>query len=129
LTGLTEDQKTYVVELYASGQSTVQIAKRLQVSATTINHLLHHRNVVLRGPRKRSTYQLRHDAFDELTPDAAYWIGFLFADGSVTGRGKSARVQARLSERDREHLVKLRRFLGSTHTITAAPAGSDDYSS
>jgi RIO-like serine/threonine protein kinase len=121
---LTEDQKTRVVELYASGQSTVQIARRFQVSVTTINHLLHRRNVVLRGRRKRSAYQLRHDAFDELTPDAAYWIGFLFADGSIIGRGKSARIQVRLSERDREHLVKLRRFLGSTHTISAAPAGN-----
>ena len=71
--------------------------------------------------RKR---QLRQDAFDELTPDAAYWIGFLFADGSVVGRGESAVVQTRLSECDREHLVKLRSFLGSTHKIGAAPAGN-----
>lgn len=120
---LTEDQKTCIVELYASGQSTVQIAPRFQVSVSTINNLLHRRNVVLRCMRDTSTkYQLRHDAFDELTPDAAYWIGFLFADGSVFGRGKSAYVQARLSERDREHLVKLRGFLGSNHKIGAAPA-------
>jgi hypothetical protein len=71
--------------------------------------------------RKR---QLRQYAFDELTPDAAYWIGFLFADGSVIGRGESAVVQTRLSECDREHLVKLRSFLGSTHKIGVAPAGN-----
>lgn len=35
-------------------------------------------------PYKKS--QLRHGAFDELTPDAAYWNGFLFAGGSVIGR-------------------------------------------
>jgi hypothetical protein len=125
LAKLTEDQKTRIVELYASGQSTVQIAPRFQVSVSTINNLLHRRNVVLRCVRDTSTkYQLRHDAFDELTPDAAYWIGFLFADGSVFGRGKSACVQARLSERDREHLVKLRGFLGSNHKIGVAPAGN-----
>lgn len=122
---LTEDQKTRIVELYASGQSTVQIAPRFQVAVSTINNLLHRRNVVLRCVRDTSTkYQLRHDAFDELTPDAAYWIGFLFADGSIFGRGKSACVQARLSEQDREHLVKLRGFLGSDHKIGAAPAGN-----
>lgn len=124
MSALTEDQKKRVVELYATGQSTAQIARRYQVSVTTINHLLHRCNVVLRGERKRSTYQLRHDAFDELTSDAAYWIGFIFADGSIIGRGKPARVQVRLSERDREHLVKLRRFLGSNHAIRAAPAGN-----
>jgi hypothetical protein len=87
LAKLTEDQKTRIVELYVSGQSTMQIAPRFQVSVSTINNLLHRRNVVLRCVRDTSTkYQLRHDAFDELTPDAAYWIGFLFADGSVFGR-------------------------------------------
>jgi hypothetical protein len=100
----------------------VQIAQSCQVSVKTINRLLHRRNVVLRETSTKR--QLRHDAFDELTPDAAYWIGFLFADGSVNCRGGSAEVQVRLSECDREHLVKLRAFLGSTHTIGAAPAGN-----
>lgn len=122
---LTEDQKTRIVELYVSGESTVRIAQRFQVSASTIGHLLHRRNVALRSRRGNSTKcQLRHDAFDELTPDAAYWIGFLFADGSVSRRGESADVQVRLSECDRQHLVKLRAFLGSTHTIGLAPAGN-----
>ena len=103
----------------------MRIAQRFQVSASTIGHLLHRRNVALRSRRGNSTKcQLRHDAFDELTPDAAYWIGFLFADGSVSRRGESADVQVRLSECDRQHLVKLRAFLGSTHTIGLAPAGN-----
>jgi len=124
LAGLTEDQKTRTVELYMSGESIPQIGQRLQVSPTTINHWLRRRSVVLQGPRETSTRrQLRHDAFDELTPDEAYWIGLLFADGSVTSRGKSGTVQLRVSERDREHLVKLRAFLGSTHAISAEPAG------
>ena len=49
---------------------------------------------------------------------------FLFADGSV-GRGEQlGRVSVRVSERDKNQLVKLRAFLGSTHTIGAAPAGN-----
>jgi transposase len=122
---LTENQKSQIVELYTSGESTLQIGQRLQVSPSTVNHLLHHYGIVLRGPREASTKcQLRHDAFDELTSDAAYWIGFLFADGSVTGCGRSGRVHVRISERDRDHLVKLRAFLGSTHMIGAGPAGN-----
>jgi transposase-like protein len=122
LAKLTEDQKMRIAELYASGESTVRIAQRFQVSASTIRHLLHRRNVTLRSRHGNSTKcQLRHDAFDELTPDAEYWIGFLFADGSVIRRRESADVQIRLSECDRQHLVKLRAFLGSTHTIGLAP--------
>jgi hypothetical protein len=125
LVTFTEDQKARIVEFYASGQSAVQIAKRFRVSVSTVYHLLHCHNVVLHCPQETSKkYQLRHDAFDELTPDAAYWIGFLFADGSVLRRGDAVAVQVRLSERGRQHLVKLRTFLGSTHKISAAPAGN-----
>jgi hypothetical protein len=103
----------------------VQIGQRFQVSYSTINQCLRRCGLVLRGPRETSTKcQLRHDAFDELTPDAGYWIGFLFADGYVTSRGESGTVQVRLSECDREHLVKLRAFLGSTHMIGTEPAGN-----
>jgi hypothetical protein len=68
--------------------------------------------------------QLWLNAFDQLTPAASYWVGFLFADGSVSKVGQSKKVSVRVSARDREHLVKLRAFLRSTHTIGTAPAGN-----
>lgn len=110
-----------MVELYTSGESAAQIARQLQVSVHTVYQWLHQLGIVLRGPPR---CQIRHDAFDKLTPEAAYWIGFLFADGSV-GRGEQlGRVSVRVSERDKNQLVKLRAFLGSTHTIGTAPAGN-----
>ena len=119
---ITDDQKARIVELYASGESTLKIGRLLQLSPFTVNYWLHRCGVNLRGPRETSTKcQLRHNAFDELTPGAAYWVGFLFADGSVSGCGQSGRVSLRVSERDRDHLVKLRAFLGSTHAISAGP--------
>lgn len=98
---VNEDEKILIVELYKSGRSTSQIARHLQVSRPTVSRWLHRQGVTLRGPRETSTKcQLRHDAFDELTVDSAYWIGFLFADGSVVAcRGETLRVQARISER------------------------------
>ena len=68
---------------------------------------------------------VNHKAFDIVTNDAAYWIGFLFADGSVIQQQKGAPViQLRLSEVDRGQLEKFREFLGSTHAITASPPGN-----
>jgi DNA invertase Pin-like site-specific DNA recombinase len=68
---------------------------------------------------------LDHEAFDVITEDAAYWIGFLFADGCVfRGRSGAPRVQVRLSEVDTGQLVKLRRFLGSTNVIGSSPPGN-----
>src|ERR1051326_6709338 len=99
-----------------SGESTPKIGQRFGTSHVTISRWLRYSGVTLRGPKETSTKcQLRHDSFDELTSDASYWIGFMFADGSVTSSGQSGRVSVRVSERDRNHLVKLRSFLGSIH--------------
>jgi hypothetical protein len=71
------------------------------------------------------TKYLNHEAFDIVTNDAACWIGFLFADGSVIQQQKGApQVQLRLSEIDRGHLEKFRQFLDSTHAITTSPPGN-----
>jgi hypothetical protein len=68
---------------------------------------------------------VNHKAFDVVTNDAAYWIGFLFADGSVIQQQKGAPVvQLRLSEIDRGHVENFRQFLGSTHAITTSPPGN-----
>jgi hypothetical protein len=71
------------------------------------------------------TKYLNHEAFDIVTNDAAYRIGFLFADGSVIKQQKGApQVQLRLSEVDRGHLEKFRHFLDSTHAIGTSPPGN-----
>jgi hypothetical protein len=68
---------------------------------------------------------LDHEAFDTITNDAAYWIGFIFADGCVIrSRKGSPRVQVRLSEVDRGQLLKLRQFLCSTNAIGNSPPGN-----
>ena len=68
---------------------------------------------------------VNHKALDVLTDDAIYWIGFLFADGSVIRPQKGGlRVQLRLSEIDRGHVEKFRQFLGSTHAVTLSPPGN-----
>ena len=57
--------------------------------------------------------------FDKLTPEAAYWIGFLMADGNVCKVvGTSLRIQVGLKESDRDHLVKLARFVNTPNKIS-----------
>lgn len=68
---------------------------------------------------------VNHGAFDVVTNDAAYWIGFLFADGSVIKQKRGgALIQLRLSEIDRGQVEAFRRFLGSTHAISTSPPGN-----
>ena len=68
---------------------------------------------------------MNHKALGIITDDAAYWIGFLFADGSACRQRKgSPIVQLRLSEVDRSQIIKLREFLGSTHAVGTCPPGN-----
>lgn len=44
------------------------------------------------------------------TEEKAYWLGFIYADGSVDDRHK--RLKVTLSDVDQHHLLKLKEFLG-----------------
>lgn len=67
----------------------------------------------------RNSKPLWHDAFDILTPEAAYWCGFLFTDGTIVRRPDRAPTVALVIQKgDRGHLEKLRDFLASAHAIT-----------
>ncbi|SCE70405.1 Sigma-70, region 4 [Micromonospora haikouensis] len=112
---LSEAQRSEVVQRYLDGSSIANIAAAFGVSEPAVRGLLVRRNVLLR----KVVHALRHDAFDYLNPDACYWIGFIFADGSVGYRpGYLPQVSVGLAERDRRHLVALREFLGSTASIS-----------
>ena len=59
-----------------------QIAEAFHVTIPSIRGLLVRRGVELRVV----VHTLRHEAFDSLTTEAKYWLGFLFADGTVSFR-------------------------------------------
>ncbi|MEU1746861.1 hypothetical protein ACPXB5_07600 [Micromonospora arida] len=113
---LTESERSEAVRQYAEGLSVGEVAKNFGFTEPGMRGLLVRRGVVLR----KTVHTLRHDAFDRLTPEACYWLGFLFADGCVTYRaGHLPQISVGLAQRDREHLVSLRTFLGSTSSISA----------
>lgn len=111
---LTPSQRNEAVDRYMRGQTSATIANLFGVTPVAILAVLHKRSVVVRGH-----CTLRHDALDILTDEAAYWCGFLFADGSVHERsGYQPVVSVGVAARDTGHLMKLRTFLGSTHAIS-----------
>ncbi|MGK5737738.1 hypothetical protein [Micromonospora sp. URMC 103] len=112
---LTETQRSELIQQYLNGMTIGQLSTVYEVTEPAVRGLLLRRGVALR----RVIRTLRHDAFDRLTPDACYWIGFLFADGCISYRpGHIPQISVALAERDRQHLVSLRDFLGSTSKIS-----------
>jgi len=106
----------FLVERRA-GQSAYRIARTHGVGETTVLRTLHQSGVPPRpvGARK---YSLNEAAFDVGTDAAAYWAGFIFADGCVLPHRNRLYVSAH--ERDAGHLRALLAFLGSDQPLSVS---------
>ena len=78
-----ETEKTDIKELYIQGKTCQQIAELYGVSKCTISRLLRKNNVETREPSQyMRKYSVDEDFFDVIdTPEKAYVIGILWADG------------------------------------------------
>ena len=57
-------------------------------------------------------YKYNRDFFEVIdTPEKAYWLGFLYADGSVSSKRND--VEISLKGFDIEHLYKFKKFVKS----------------
>lgn len=125
---LTKEQIATIPSLYLGGMSSQGIALRFNVSSVAILGLLKRRNIKIRD---RSSCQrkctLNESAFDILTPEACYWIGFILADGCLFHRNGNPSLTVRLSDKDKKHVQKLKFFLGSSHKLlTISPRGFEN---
>ena len=65
---------------------------------------------MLKKRKTRSTAKIRHGALIEKTDEAAYWLGFLMADGTVASSTNEIRLK--LGIKDFEHVKKFGAYLG-----------------
>lgn len=109
------------------GKSREDAGAEFGVSKETVRRIVRERGVRLRQGRPPEC-EVNHAAFDELTPTAAYWLGFIFADGWVAEDAYgSPAVALALAEKDRGHVEKFRAFLGSTHAISTVLPGKGTF--
>ena len=116
---------------YMAGDSTCLIADRFQRATATVVAAIKSQGLAVRtSDMAHRRYSLNDHAFSDPTSseEAAYWIGFLMADGcvSIPGRG-SPRVSVLLAKKDEGHLEKLRKFLWSNHPIRTQPVPPSDF--
>jgi len=76
---------------------------------------------------KTTFLPIDHEAFDSLTSEARYWVGFLMADGCLTLAKRTRKsgktvfykmIALNLSVKDVTHIRRFREFLKSKHKIT-----------
>ncbi len=71
-------------------------------------------------------YNLNEYFFNELNENSSYWLGFLFADGSVRMKdGKSGELRLKLKDTDKNHIEK---FLKDIKCDKPIKCGTDNKS-
>lgn len=108
--------------LYESGLSSIDLAKKYNTSKKTILNRLNEAGTVKRSlscaGRKNN---LNVNFFNKIdSEEKSYWLGFLLADGNIQycGRYKKGRMlRLALQERDKNHLVKYLKSIGSSHKL------------
>lgn len=118
----SDEQLQTIVARYLSGESSNVLGKEYGVSGVTIQSFLRKAGIKARANEGHRKYGIDHSAFSELTDEARYWIGFLFADCSI--HPKKSMLELGLSECDYRHVEKFRTFLGSTSPIRCIPEKS-----
>jgi hypothetical protein len=110
-----------VVNLYINGWKMKDISKKLGMKSETVSKILKENNISIRNNtdyKKREElatnkkYKYNEDFFEEInTEKKAYWLGFLYADGSINknknrnGTGtKGGSVELSLKKEDEYHL-------------------------
>lgn len=110
-TKISEDKYDEIVKLYESGLSTVKIATSYGVTHKVITRILDKKGIKRRNNGNRK-YKLNEAYFDEIdTPNKAYILGFLYADGSNSEH--KCTISMSLQEEDGYILEKIRQEIGS----------------
>lgn len=111
---LTSEQHQQMVEEYIGGKSSTEVGKKFGIAGNGVLKFVKRAGVTRSLSDAHRKCTLNECAFDVLTPEAAYWLGFLMTDGNVYHNN----VQVTLSVKDVGHLEKLRTFLGSSRAIS-----------
>ena len=99
-----QSKSKQIVSLYMSGRSINDISKKLHIPSTGVYRVLKKHNVVFKKQShyrdKFTIYNVDEDFFKQInTPESAYILGFLYADGNV--HSKLNQIKLKLQESDK----------------------------
>lgn len=103
-----------IIKEYLQLISTCNIAKKYKVSAQTISNILKKNDIVVRNDRK--TFHFNENYFKKIdTEIKAYFLGFLYADGSVSKNRNITAIS--IKDVDIEILEVFKKDLGTDKKI------------
>ena len=107
------DNETLLKE-YLSGKSLTKISNKFHCNRSKISNRL--KSLGISVINKQNQTLFNENVFDVIdTEEKAYWLGFIFADGSISshkeGQKKRYRFEITLGEQDKDHLYKFNKFM------------------
>lgn len=100
-----------IIDRYKNGESSEVIAKDLKINGTTVCRILKRNKIAIRpGIENKRRYKINTRIFQFIdTPEKAYWLGFLYADGHL--KTDATLIKLLLKEDDKEVLEKFSKFI------------------
>jgi intein/homing endonuclease len=115
---ITNDQWDALIEEYTNGKSGTYVCKKYGITYNTLKNEFKTRGIERRATKyggRKSTNTYNKKFFSSIENEKqAYWLGFIYADGYISG---DSIFGISLSTDDREHLEKLKRDIKATHNI------------
>lgn len=103
---------------YLSGATAAEVGRKYGLTVAGAMDWLRKRRLTRPPSVANRTYAVNHDAFAVISPESAYWAGFLMTDGCILdGKGRSRIVKLALQIRDASAVEAFRSFVGSNHPI------------
>lgn len=112
----SQEQINFIIQEYQKHHSTTIIAKQFNVCPQSIRTILRKNNVNVLSIQELNKLNFPRDSdFFEIinTPEKAYWLGFLYADGYIS---KTNEIRINLKQEDKDHLIKFCKVIQAPKT-------------
>lgn len=102
------------ISLLENNWSLSKISKVYNICSNSLSKRLKKKSyIIINKQNERGT---NHNVFETIdTEEKAYWLGFLYADGSI--HSKTNQIELSLKESDFSHLEKFKLFIGAQNKI------------
>lgn len=114
--------QTAIIEKYKNGATLNSLGEQYGISGFLVKKILLKNGIQVRRKgqiRPISKHSVNDNYFEKIdTPEKAYWLGFLAADGSVSKDG--CKLTLLLKNTDRKSIENFREAISSTHKISDA---------
>lgn len=118
---LNEKQKIWAVQEYLNGKTAAAISRELNITSQSVDSLLKRRGIPRRGRRQFYVNESFFEIID--SEEKAYWLGFLFAEGSLDT--KRYCLGLKLGKKEKEQVERFKKAIEAEHSIKQTTDGRD----